>query len=82
MIELQDAVTLAADLQEPVTAERLLGWIYHRSRSGLFQGRAARDAALSDINHATQKYGGDVTHVCTRTPSAAIRGNRSQQSPM
>ncbi len=39
-----------------MTAERLLGWIHHRSRSGLFQGRAARDAALADINHATQKY--------------------------
>lgn len=37
--------------------KRLLGWIYHRSRVGLFQGRAARDAALSDINHATQKFG-------------------------
>lgn len=36
---------------------RLLGWVFHRSRNGLFGGRADRDSALSDINHAVSGFG-------------------------
>lgn len=40
--------------------KRLLGWIYHRSRNGLFSfRRSERDKALSDINHQCSKY-----HAC------------------
>lgn len=43
---------------ETQEAQRILGWIYHRSRNGLFSmKRSERDAALSDINHAVQKFG-------------------------
>lgn len=38
-------------------AQRILGWIYHRSRNGLFSmKRSERDAALSDINHEVGKF--------------------------
>jgi hypothetical protein len=41
-----------------LTPEQLLGWIYHRSKNGLFSfRRSQRDAALSDINHAVQNFG-------------------------
>lgn len=40
--------------------QRLLGWIYHRSRNGLFSmRRSERDKALSDINHQCGKF-----HAC------------------
>jgi hypothetical protein len=38
-------------------ANRLLGWIYHRSRNGLFSmKRSERDQALADINHLCGKF--------------------------
>lgn len=36
---------------------RVLAWVYHRTRTGLFsQKRSERDKALSDVNAATQQY--------------------------
>lgn len=43
--------------EELVETKRVLAWIYHRTRTGLFSlRRSQRDAALSDVNAATQKY--------------------------
>lgn len=36
---------------------RLLGWVFHRSRSGCFsRSRGERDRALSDVNAWTEPY--------------------------
>lgn len=57
---LEDAVQMLKTISaEKAPAQRLLGWIYHRSRFALFSNkRAERDKALSEINHATQSFGG------------------------
>lgn len=44
-------------LEQQCELQRILGWIYHRSRNGLFSmKRSARDAALSDINHEVGRF--------------------------
>lgn len=43
------------ELQE---ARRVLAFVYHRSKFGLFSfKRSQRDKALSDVNYWTEKYG-------------------------
>lgn len=38
-------------------ARRVLAFVFHRSKFGLFSfRRAQRDAALSDVNYWTEKY--------------------------
>lgn len=46
---------MEAELEE---ARRVLAFVYHRSRFGLFSfKRSQRDKALSDVNYWTEKYG-------------------------
>lgn len=48
-------MTTEEELQE---ARRVLAFVYHRSKFGLFSfRRRVRDAALSDVNYWTEKFG-------------------------
>lgn len=43
--------------EELAHLRRLAGWVFYRSRAGLFSAkRSERDAALSDVNYWTEKY--------------------------
>lgn len=57
-------------------AQRLLGWIYHRTRAACFsRKRSERDAALSDVNHFTQRFGHCWTgEAASRDPNHAWMG--------
>lgn len=46
-------------MSKSMTEAELLAWVYHRTRTGLFSmKRSQRDAALADVNAATQGYAG------------------------
>ncbi len=49
----REAVT---DAEEVVQLKRLLGWVFYRSRHGMFHAGSKRDAALADVNYWTEPY--------------------------
>jgi len=47
-----------SDATELAEARRVLAFVFHRSKFGLFSfRRSQRDQALSDVNYWTEKYG-------------------------
>jgi len=45
------------EAEELIYLRRLAGWVFYRSRNGLFSfKRSERDASLSDVNYWTEKY--------------------------
>lgn len=64
-----------SDAEQLAEARRVLAWVYHRSRTGLFsRRRSARDAALSDINGWTDCFADYWRPVHSKDPNAEWYG--------
>lgn len=65
------------DSEQLAEARRVLAWVYHRSRTGLFSfKRSARDAALADINGWTDQFAEYWRPSLSKDPNAEWFGEK------
>lgn len=65
------------ETEELAEARRVLAWVYHRSRAGLFSfKRAQRDAALADINGWTDRFADYWRPTHAKDPNAQWFGEK------